>query len=328
MKTKIISIIASCILLVGCNVNTNEIQTNCGKSIEDLKKLNTISEECKKAIKDLLPGFQSNLNNNLVKTGISLSSTLDTIYFSTSNINGDPESVDTSSVKINSWKQGVEKDITSDVTWLKQNLKYSLSIVVDYSGSMSVGDIKDAYSILNDFLNIEQFINGCEANHIIFSDSVTEKSKYVSGIEKLRSVLKIDTSYNRSSTSLYDAMGFGLESLSERARPAKILVVFTDGQENSSKKYTVEQIINSANINNITIILIGSLFSDLDAFKNISTKTKGIYLYNKNIADLKDPLVKAGKIMTGSNSFKVAGNLAGDSLVVAYKGQSIGFKIK
>jgi hypothetical protein len=329
MKTEIKILIILCTVFTGCDLNLEDVEKNCNNlSIEELRKQNTISEECKKSIQDLLPKPQSYLGDKLLKTGIKLSSTYDTVYFSLSDKNGNTEPLDTSKIKIVSWSEGLERDITKNIAWVKGNLNYSLGVVVDYSASMSADDINDAYYILNLFLNIITFLNNSEANHIIFSTSVTEKSQYVSGSKMLKTLLTKDTSYLRESTSLYDAIGFGLESLSIRTRPAKILIVFTDGEENSSKKFNVDKIINLANDNNITIILVGSLFSDIDAFELISNGTKGIYLYNSKIKDLETNLTKAGQILTEFNSFVIDNSLAGDSIVLTYKERSITYKIK
>ncbi len=79
-------------------------------------------------------------------------------------------------------------------------------------------------------------------------------------------------------------MGFGFNSLSSRPSPIKLLIVATDGRENASSIYTAkEQIYNLSKLNKVPVIILGSLFADLDFMKETATKTGGVYIYNRTI---------------------------------------------
>lgn len=131
----------------------------------------------------------------------------------------------------------------------KENLT-SINVIIDRSGSMS-GLASDTIGGFNGFVAEQKLIPGevlftlCtfSSNYTLVHDSVP-----------LASVPDLDaTTYSPSGgTALLDAMGETMDkvgaklaAMPESDRPAKVLfLIITDGQENSSCKYSASQIKN------------------------------------------------------------------------------------
>lgn len=121
----------------------------------------------------------------------------------------------------------------------------AIMIISDRSGSMNFIQ-QEAEASLNSFIKEQSKLNGkCTIRLVDFDHEYRV-------IQKSRSAKKFPR-YSlepRGMTALYDAIGRGvvefgeeLSDLTEEKRPAKVLVVIiTDGQENSSKEYTVDKL--------------------------------------------------------------------------------------
>ena len=80
-------------------------------------------------------------------------------------------------------------------------------------------------------------------------------------------------------------------ALSNRNSQIKLLIVATDGMENSSTIFTNKtQIFNLAKEKNIPVIILGALFSDLNFMRELASETNGIYIYNKSFLKLKNEI--------------------------------------
>lgn len=120
-----------------------------------------------------------------------------------------------------------------------------LTIVLDRSGSMS--SIKaDMEGGLNDFLDGQKGLPG--ELRVSMYQFDTEYERVYAGID-IKDVPKAVLS-PRGGTALYDALGRAIDEtgdrlrrMAEKDRPGKVLfMVITDGQENSSKERTSEQV--------------------------------------------------------------------------------------
>lgn len=129
----------------------------------------------------------------------------------------------------------------------KQNFA-SINVVIDRSGSMQ-GLRQDTIGSFNTFLKEQQAVPGeCIFTLCTFSDDY----RLVHDFEKIANVPALtDTTYRTGgNTALLDAFGATIDSVGrklatmpEAERPDKVLfLVITDGEENSSHRYTREQI--------------------------------------------------------------------------------------
>lgn len=73
-------------------------------------------------------------------------------------------------------------------------------------------------------------------------------------------------------------MGKGLTDLSVSTKPIRVLFVATDGLENSSTAYSKSQIQNLISSQKTYVVMLGTLFSDINLMKDL-VGTNGVYIY-------------------------------------------------
>jgi uncharacterized protein YegL len=123
-----------------------------------------------------------------------------------------------------------------------------IAVVIDMSGSME-GLTSETISSFNQFLKEQQDLPG-EATMTLTLFNTEYKQFYVN--TPIKRVRPLDTSVYKAAgfTALLDAVGSTIDAvgkkladLSEEERPNKVIVVvITDGDENRSKEYRLEQI--------------------------------------------------------------------------------------
>lgn len=120
-----------------------------------------------------------------------------------------------------------------------------ISVVLDRSGSMS-GIKNDAQGGLNQFIEDQQKLDGEATFSLVQFDHENQKIFDFVNVKDVEPYVLIP----RGWTALLDAigkeivdLGNKLNSMDENDRPEKVIfVIVTDGAENSSKKYTKENI--------------------------------------------------------------------------------------
>lgn len=128
-------------------------------------------------------------------------------------------------------------------------MKTKIICILDASGSM-YGIIDDAIGGFNTFLKEQQQVDGIANMDILLFDTKFNKivdNKDIKEIEPLNSKIY----KTGGGTALYDAIGFSiddeLDKLGESTNnrfDKTLVVILTDGEENSSKKYHQELIKN------------------------------------------------------------------------------------
>jgi len=104
---------------------------------------------------------------------------------------------------------------------------------------------------------------------------------------ELETALRRDDDFERSMTALYDGMGSALEQLVERDRPVRVLLVSSDGLENASTEWDQEDILELVEAEDITVVVLGALFADLDEMRAL-TEHDGVFFYTPFYADMGD----------------------------------------
>ena len=110
----------------------------------------------------------------------------------------------------------------------------SIHIVLDRSGSMHEC-VTDTLGGFNHFIEKQKTENpdGTVSLHLFAHDYETiYKNKPVNEVEKLTT----STYCPRGQTALLDAIGYSIKGVDSQDKP--MIVIITDGQENSSRKYT------------------------------------------------------------------------------------------
>lgn len=334
IKTTLSLVVA--MFIGGCGGGVTEenilsIQNNCTLNIQELRLQNAISDSCKSAIEALLPSPENNLKSSLLALGQKVDTQRELFVLGASSI-GVPLNLSSASLTIEATFNGVKTILsTSDYTIgkisdLSLTPLLSISSVLDYSASMSDGDIDDSVTIFKDIYSI--FANPLLESEIrLFSESVYPKLDFTSDKDTLLANIAKDEAFVRDSTALYDAIGSGLDALSSRDKPIKVMIISTDGMENASVHYTnKEALYNLANQNHIPVIIIGTLFSDLDFMKELASKTHGVFIYNKTILKVKEDasllvdMLKNIQVITITKSFA-----SGTTFQVTADGKSVIF---
>jgi len=129
--------------------------------------------------------------------------------------------------------------------------KTSILLVLDRSGSMS-NCHSDLVGGVNAFIDEQKKLEGeCNVSVVSF-DTVNEDVVWNIGINFVPTFTIAENFIPRGGTALYDAIVYGVDKLGkelvltpEEDRPAKVIVViYTDGEENSSKANNAEDVKN------------------------------------------------------------------------------------
>lgn len=174
----------------------------------------------------------------------------------------------------------------------------SLSLVTDYSASMSDGDL-DAIELVYDAI-LNKLPKVYEASVINFSDNLQLRLDWTEAHTDLADILAAverDDTIPRDNTALYDAMGFALQrdlmitgnastegdGLIERCRPGHMLVLFTDGLENASFTYDKTQLLTLLDTSATVPIILGSETAQKEELTEFAG-TRGAFVYAYNAA--------------------------------------------
>jgi hypothetical protein len=123
-----------------------------------------------------------------------------------------------------------------------------IGLIVDESGSMD-SHKAETIKAVNDFIEEQKLVKGKATLTLVkFNSNI----KFIDEFSDLNSAEGLTTSNYKpsASTALRDALGATVDSIGsklasmpEKDRPEKVLVItFTDGEENSSRNYSVEKL--------------------------------------------------------------------------------------
>ena len=265
-----------------------DIASKCnGLTIENVKYQNSLTDDCRSAIMNLLDGYSTNLEKRLYTLGSESNDTSFNLYISGVKVDG-------SAVKISDFSGLSVSLINSDNTYtdLSKDLiavseldptktLAAFEFVSDYSGSMREADITMVNTIFSNLL--ECLPKKTEGEIIEFSNAVQIRQAFTDNINDLKSGFTLNKNLKRDSTALYDAIGLSAEHLKAKSKPIKILFVATDGLENSSIKYKSIDTVKAAIKESKGVpILLGSLFADAANLSDIAG-TQGAFIYAKSL---------------------------------------------
>lgn len=199
-----------------------------------------------------------------------------------------------------------ENGRSCDVISLEQlsaNKPISIGIVFDHSSSMAsggyivnetkaTGETLTSYEHLNSPIDsakkaVKNFIKSFNAKKDIisvtgFSGAVDVKSPATQDIQKINAV--IDSMKANGSTALYDAMITGIEEI-KKTEGIKVLVVLTDGEDNSSQ-YGWREVAKKANKENIPVYIVGLGDVNKDTLLLIAKEAKGKCYFTESSSSL------------------------------------------
>jgi len=167
----------------------------------------------------------------------------------------------------------------------------SLSLVTDWSNSTNgeLGLVAGIYSQMLDNLPLVY-----DAQVMTFSDALEIQLPWTeafigTGLADIKAAVSLPHSV-RNMTALYDSMGAALEAdpgdltdgLIDQCRPAHMLVVFTDGNDNKSFVYSASALAALANADKTVVIMLGTS----DAIPGVLTTLAGDYGAVVQVSDI------------------------------------------
>jgi len=162
----------------------------------------------------------------------------------------------------------------------------SIGFVFDLSGSMS-GKVQRARQTLREFANgchidDEMFIIGFNDKPTLLTDFTKDDSEIVNSIAMMPA---------KGSTALLDAVYMGVEKLKQGRYNRKVLIIISDGEDNSSR-YSQKEIKNLVKESDVEIFSIGTTeiwqpatyadLSGMEILDDISTMTGGKAYFPKD----------------------------------------------
>lgn len=158
---------------------------------------------------------------------------------------------------------------------MKKNKNVLVSVILDKSGSMTT--VRDnTISGFNEYLNNLKNTKDIKYDiNLTLFDTDVIKGKTISLDDQ--EMLTIETYVPSGMTALYDAVCMTIKEI-EKEKKKTLVVIITDGEENSSKEYTQEQfktlVEEKTKEGNFTFVYLGA---NQDAWQNASR-----YGFNKD----------------------------------------------
>ncbi|HEY1256624.1 MAG TPA: VWA domain-containing protein [Terracidiphilus sp.] len=179
------------------------------------------------------------------------------------------------------------------ISFQHTDLPVSIALVVDNSGSMS----RKRPSVNKSALDLIEASNPEDEAFVVnFSDEAFIDQDFTSDVNLLREGLSHFES--RGATALYDAVVASADKLvADAKRPKQVLILITDGEDNASTGYNLEQTIQRVQqLSGPVIYSIGLLFGDemshdevkhaRRALEMLSTETGGMAFFPKNVEQI------------------------------------------
>lgn len=324
-----------CLLTAGCIGSSvvSGLIGDCGDlSFSDVQQQNGLSDTCRDAITSLLPDAQNNFTSRLVLLGADTNGTGQRIlYLQGINTAGTGLTAADFSVSNGAVVTVTQAGVTttlpaSDFTVSSLSAETdgiaSLSLVTDYSASMSGDDIDAAGDIFNDVLDVVPSAI-LESEVSVFSDTVTVRREFSEDETAVRAAIVRDDDIERNSTALYDGMGAALTRLIARDRPIRILVVSTDGLENASESFTKAGVIGLIEDNRVLTVMIGTLLSDVSELQDLAGR-RGVFFYAQSYFDAREQMAAFYESL--QNASKITLNAAyqnADSISIQAQGLTL-----
>lgn len=274
-------------LLSGCDLSKlslDDIIDACdGMTVEEIMVSGALTDECREALTAFLPERETSHLDRIYVLGADRAGDNALVYV---HGIGEDSSILTATDFADATVTPIRADgsdalmsvgsVSSEQLGPDYGDVLSVSFVTDYSGSMRDEDLELIADLHADLVNGLPEVY--EAEVVLFSTEVDRKVAFTEDQDKLLGALALDTSYERDSTALYDGMGKGVDGLSSRTRPARLMIVATDGAENDSIEWRRSELVEAMKDEDIYVVMIGSLFSDLEELQAL-TRGRGVYFY-------------------------------------------------
>ena len=186
-------------------------------------------------------------------------------------------------------ENGVKQDIR---VFKREDVPVSMGLVIDNSGSMrnKLGQVKTASLALVEDSNRDDEVFIVNFNDTAYMD-LPEGKNFTNDIKELEVALaRIDT---RGGTAMRDAIQMSIEHLKKAHKDKKVLVVVTDGNDNSSI-VGMEALMRSARQSGVVIYAVGLLTEEEHreasrakrALNDLTEATGGSVFFPKEVSEV------------------------------------------
>jgi hypothetical protein len=269
-----------------------EIEVCDGQTLAQLEHANTVSDGCKAELSQYLPASSSDFGGRVVVLGRETRDDGSLRVF-LAGADGNGNALSATAFGAAHLSIGgdagtfVESAVQPKATPFNKlgEAPLSIELVNDYSASMSLADLHVVQRIQQELFTALPPIY--EGEVTLFSTEVRVKQSFTSNRDLLLEAVECDESFDRELTALYDGMGNGLDSLTSRTRPARVLMVSTDGRENASVAYKKQDIVQTLADDGVFVIMLGALFADVNELKSLAGP-RGVYFYTPLYANMND----------------------------------------
>jgi Ca-activated chloride channel family protein len=144
-----------------------------------------------------------------------------------------------------------------------EDVPLSVGFLVDNSGSMTKSDLEMARSagliLLNEMKTDDKmFLVAFRQDQSSLVEPTFDKKKIESTLTSMQP--------RYGNTAIYDAIYFAAKKLNQELG-RKVLILFSDGQDNSSKRSFKDLMMDVGGLSDVTILSIGTLFHQSDAHR-------------------------------------------------------------
>jgi len=188
----------------------------------------------------------------------------------------------------------------------------SINVIIDQSGSMGYLTT-DTIGSFNGFVTEQKLVPGDAAFTLC---TFNESARLVHDFVKLAAVPALDSKTYRPSggTALLDAMGTTINSvgaklaaLPEEERPSKVIfLIITDGQENSSRNFTKEQVKSMVehqrDVYSWEFVFMGANIDAIDEGTSLGIAAQNTMNYAPSAAGTRSLYKSVSSSMTGYRS--------------------------
>jgi hypothetical protein len=262
----------------------------CGEmTLDELYVADEISDDCRDALENLLPQPEHNFEARLVALGSDVADDGGRRFYVHGATHGGAaltvEAFSAAQVRVVVDGETTTLDPEAyTIRRVEAGDVIALSLINDYSGSMLDQDLDAVEQIHTDMFTYLPPVHETEV--IQFSDEVDIRQSHTTDAEALLAAVARDDDYIRGSTALYDGMGIGLDRLVERDRPVKILMVSTDGAENSSSRYTKPELLQTTREHGVIVVMLGALLADVPEMRDL-IGDRGALFYTRYYSELR-----------------------------------------
>lgn len=155
------------------------------------------------------------------------------------------------------------------------DVQFSLSIIMDYSGSMSDQDkgfLEQGLLYMFDVLPPV-----LRASVTKFSDYAVTYQEMTSDVAAIKRA--ISDPMAAGSTALYDALGTSMDTLAKETTPFRLVLLFTDGKENASQTQCYDSVVLASREQLIPLFVIGMGQISVPLMFSLTNDTNGCFLY-------------------------------------------------